>query len=64
MVSLVRYNIWNPKETFIISCTPKQCLFQDLEKNYKKLTQDKDKNYVGSWYFSNEFKGNEYHERS
>ena len=45
----------NPKETFIISCTPKQLSIPGFRKNYKKLTQDKDKNYVGNWYFSNEF---------
>lgn len=45
----------DPKETFIISCTPKQLAIPGFRKNYKKLSQDKDKNYVGNWYFSNEF---------
>lgn len=45
----------DPKETFIISCTPKQLSIPGFRKNYKKLSQDKDKNYVGNWYFSNEF---------
>lgn len=45
----------NPKETFIISCTPKQLSIPGFRRNYKKLTQDNDKNYVGNWYFSNEF---------
>lgn len=45
----------NPSETFIISCTPKQLAIPGFRKNYKKLSQDADKNYVGNWYFSNDF---------
>lgn len=44
----------DPKETFIISCTPKQLSIPGFRKNYKKLTKT-DKGYQGNWYFSNKF---------
>lgn len=46
----------DPKETFIISCTPKQLAIPGFRKNYKKLSKDKDTGeWVGNWYFSNKF---------
>lgn len=53
----------DPKETFIISCTPKQLAIKGFRKNYKKLNITKTKNEAGkevtkisgNWYYSNEF---------
>lgn len=53
----------DPKETFIISCTPKQLSIKGFRKNYKKLTQTKVKNkegkevvkVEGNWFYSNDF---------
>ncbi len=44
----------DPKETFIISCTPKQLSIPGFRKNYKKLSKG-DKGYTGNWFFSNKF---------
>ena len=53
----------DPKETFIISCTPKQLSIKGFRKNYKKLSQTKVKNkdgkevvkIEGNWFYSNDF---------
>lgn len=45
----------DPRETFIISCTPKQLSIPGFRKNYKKLTKNTEGNWSGNWYFSNKF---------
>lgn len=45
----------DPKETFIISCTPKQLAIPGFRKNYKKATLTPEKELTGNWYFSNKF---------
>lgn len=45
----------DPKETFIISCTPKQLTIPGFRKKYKKLTKDEKGVWTGNWYYSNEF---------
>lgn len=45
----------DPKETFIISCTPKQLSIPGFRKNYKKLEVLPDKTVSGNWFFSNKF---------
>lgn len=45
----------NSDETFIISCTPKQLTIPGFRRKYKKLSKDSSGNWVGNWYFSNEF---------
>lgn len=44
----------NPKETFIISVTPKQLAIPGFKKNYQKITIDKD-GMKGNYYSTNDY---------
>lgn len=45
----------NPKETFIVSVTPKQLAIPGFKKNYKKISFDKDKKMLGNYYSTNDY---------